>query len=378
MNLLVFLVALVLCLITLVACLNALTFPRLRRFSGLLMGRAPFISVLVPARDEAARIAATVRGLLSQDYPRFEVLILDDASRDGTAEIARSAAAGDDRLRILPGADLPPGWLGKNWACAQLAEQARGEVLVFTDADVDWAPGALTALMNYLKSSRADVCSVWPTQRTETWAERLVVPMMALAIVGYLPVLGVHYLPFVSMAAANGQCLAFRREAYWLLGGHEGVKASIIEDIALARRAKRLRLRLRLADGDGLISCRMYAGWSQVRDGYAKNILAGHGNVVLLALSTIFHWAIFLFPPIWLLTGWAWPLRGAEWPFLPLFLTMLGIGVRLLTAAVTRQRLRDALFLPLSVLAMTAIAFRAVWWQARYGGPQWKGRRIRI
>lgn len=376
MTLLVVFITFCLCLIALVACLNALTFPRLGRFSGRLMERRPFVSVLVPARDEAARIAATVRGLLAQDYPRFEVIILDDASRDGTAEVARSAAGGDARLRLLNGADLPPGWLGKNWACAQLADAARGEVLVFTDADVDWSPGALSALIAYLSASRADMCSVWPTQRTVTWGERLVVPMMALAVVGYLPVLGVHFLPFVSMAAANGQCLAFRRDAYRLLGGHEGVKASVIEDITLARRTKRLRLRLRLADGDGLISCRMYAGWSEVRDGYAKNILAGHGNLFLLTLSTLFHWAIFLFPPLWLLTGWAW--SGTDWPLAALLLTGLGVGVRMLTAAVTCQRLGDALLLPVSVLAMTAIALRAAWWQARYGGPQWKGRQIRL
>ncbi len=376
MTLFIFFVAGVLCLIALIACLNALTFPRLGRFVGRRTGRRPFVSVLIPARDEAARIAATVRSLLAQDYPRFELVILDDASRDGTADAIRAAAAGDPRLRLLAGADLPPGWLGKNWACAQLAEAARGEVLVFTDADVDWSPGALAALIAYLEASRADMASVWPTQRTETWGERLVVPLMALTIVGYLPVLGVHYLPFVSMAAANGQCLAFRREAYHLLGGHEGVKASIIEDITLARRAKRLRLRLRLADGDGQIACRMYAGWPEVRDGYAKNILAGHGNLFFLFLSTLFHWAIFLFPPLWLLTGWAWPLAG--WPCLPLLLTALGVGTRMLTAAVTRQRLGDALLLPLSVLAMTAIAGRAVWWQARYGGPQWKGRRIQL
>ncbi len=376
MTLFIFLVAGVLCLIALIACLNALTFPRLGRFVGGWWGRRPFVSVLIPARDEAARIAATVRRLLAQNYPRFEVIVLDDASRDGTAAAARAAVGGDPRLRLLTGAELPAGWLGKNWACAQLAEAARGEVLVFTDADVEWSPGALTALMAYFQASRADMASVWPTQRTHTWAERLVVPLMALTVVGYLPVVGVHYLPFVSMAAANGQCLAFRREAYRLLGGHEGVKASIIEDITLARRAKRLRLRLRLADGDGLIACRMYAGWPEVRDGYAKNILAGHGNLFFLALSTLFHWSIFLFPPVWLLTGWTWPLAG--WPWLPLLLTALGVGTRLLTAAVTRQRLGDALLLPFSVLAMTAIAGRAAWWQVRYGGPQWKGRRIRL
>lgn len=376
MTLLIVFVTLALCLIALIACLNALTFPRLGRFAGRPFRTGPSVSVLIPARNEAARIGGTVRRLLDQDSPHFELVVLDDGSSDGTANVAREVAAGDPRLRLLPGADLPPGWLGKNWACAQLAEAARGEVLVFTDADVDWAPGALAAVAQDLEESEADMLAVWPTQRTETPAERLVVPMMALAIVGYLPVLGVHHLPFASLAAANGQCLAFRREAYRLLGGHEGVKASVIEDITLARRAKRLHLRLRIADGDGLVSCRMYGSWPEVRDGYAKNILAGHGNLFWLALSTLFHWAIFLFPPLWLLTGWLWPAPG--WPLVPLVLVALGVGARLLTAAVTRQRLVDGLLLPVSALLMTAIALRAAWWQVRYGGPQWKGRRIKL
>ncbi|MFQ3567246.1 MAG: glycosyltransferase family 2 protein, partial [Aggregatilineales bacterium] len=174
---------------------------------------------------------------------------------------------------------------------------------------------------------------------------------------------------------ANGQCLAFRRSAYTAVGGHAAVRGSIIEDIALARRAKAHGLRLRMVDGAGLIGCRMYTDWPSVRDGYAKNILAGYGGrVSFLLLATVFHWLIFLLPPVWLAVGSFVPL--ADWPLAPLLLTTLGIATRALTAAVTRQRPLDAVLMPLSVILMTRIAAQAIFWQQRYGGPRWKGRTI--
>lgn len=357
--------------LALTACLNALVFPRLRP-SGPAAA-APLVSVLIPARDEAAVIAETVRALLAQTGVTLEVLVLDDHSTDGTAGLALAAAAGDPRLRVLTGRPLPPGWLGKNWACHQLAEAARGEWLVFTDADVRWAPGALAALCVLQGRLRADLLTVWPTQLTHTWGERLVVPLLALAIGAYLPVLAVHHLPGRAFAAAMGQCLLFQRAAYHALGGHAAVRDQIVEDVALARRLKGRGGRLRMADGNGLIACRMYRAWGEVRRGFAKNILAGHGGQVwALAASTLFHWAVFVLP--WLATGAA--ISAGRWEAAAPWgaALVMGVGVRALTAAATHQRIGDAVLMPVSVLLMTMIAAQSVWWQAT-GGPRWKGRR---
>jgi chlorobactene glucosyltransferase len=329
----------------------------------------PFVSILIPARNEADVIGATVEAFLRQTYASFELLILDDNSDDNTAEIARSAADGDDRLRLFTGKPLPPGWLGKNWACHQLSQVAQGEILIFCDADVAWQPDALAALIDLMERNQADLQTVWSTQDTVTWAERLTVPLMALAIMGYLPVFMAHFSPWAAFAAANGQCLAFRRHAYETSGGHSAVRDTIVEDIMLARRIKQNRLRLRMADGNQLIRCRMYHDWREVRDGYAKNILAGYGDrVVFLGLATLFHWLVFLLPWIVLL------LPGFQlWG---LSLILLGILARGLTAAATHQRIQDALLMPISALLMTRIAAQAVWWRRRYGGPRWKGRVI--
>ena len=349
------------------------------------------ISLLIPARNEAAVIRDTLTGLLKQTGATFEVLLLDDHSTDNTAALALEAARGDPRLRVLAGEPLPAGWGGKNWACHQLAAAATGEWLVFTDADVTWRPGALASLTAALARTQADLLTVWPTQVTITWAERLVVPLMALVILGYLPVLLVHHLGWPAFAAANGQCMAFRRRAYTTIGGHAAVAGRVLEDVTLARRVKAHGLRLRMIDAAGMLTCRMYHDWPSVRDGYAKNILAGYGSIIALLLATLFHWLIFLGPWLWLALGWtlpplAWPtITGISitpptwwvWPTWPLLLLLIGVFVRGASAAKTQQRIRDAAALPVSVLLMTIIAGRAVYWQIRYGGPRWKGRVIR-
>jgi chlorobactene glucosyltransferase len=348
----------------LTAILNAFTFPRLRKSKS--PNPTPQISVLIPMRNEAAVIAETVRSWLSQDYPNFEILILDDNSTDDSAKIAREAAAGDCRLTIVQGSELPAGWLGKPWACQQLAERARGSYLLFTDADVRWGPGALSALVGEAQRTNADLLTVWPTQISLTWAERLVVPLMALTIQAYLPILAVHHLPWAIFAHAMGQCLLFKREAYQAIGGHQAVKTAIVDDMAFAYAIKRRRLRLRAADANGLIKTRMYQNWNQVRDGFAKNILAGHANsLAFLFFSTVFHWWMFVLP---------WILAPGNWR-LALF-GLMGILTRALTAASTRQRVVDSALMPLSVGLMTVIAAQAIRWHWR-GGPHWKGRQLK-
>lgn len=348
-----------------VAILNALTFPRLRR-SGLPRP-APFVSVLIPMRNETAVIAETVTSLLAQDYPNLEILLLDDQSTDGSAQLAQRFADGDARLTVLHGSPLPAGWLGKPWACHQLSERARGDYLLFTDADVRWEPNGVTALVAEALRSNADLLTAWPTQETVTWGERLVVPMMAFAVLAYLPALAVHSIPHPVFAAAMGQCLLFRRDAYGRIGGHAAIRSEIVDDMAFAYDVKRHRLRLRSADANGLLRTRMYRSWAQVRDGFAKNILAGHANnAVFLLLSSLFHWWLFLLP---------WIALVLQPTLIPALLIALAVLTRALTAATSRQRPLDSILLPLSVLLMTVIVGQSLRWRFG-GGPQWKGRNL--
>jgi chlorobactene glucosyltransferase len=393
-----------------IAIVNTLTFPRLKPVNFQQNFNLPHVSVLIPARNEATVIGPTVKSWLNQTYPNFELIILDDHSTDGTARIAQAEAQQDSRVQVITGQTLPAGWLGKNWACHQLAQAATGEWLIFADADVRWSPEALAALVVEMERTQADLLTIWPTQHTHTWGERLVVPLMALVILAYLPLPLVHHTPWPAFAAANGQCLAFRRRAYQTIGGHAALRDNVLEDVNFARRIKAQGLRLRMADGAGLVSCRMYPDWPAVRDGFAKNILAGYGHsVFFLVLAAVFHWLVFLLP--WLLLFTISPLCAPSadlrftidtspfaihtaralcaplaslWDYSPftihnLLFSLLGLGIclRMLTAAVTHQRLGDALLMPISVLLMTRIAVQSIWWQWRYGGPRWKGRVVK-
>ena len=369
------LVTVALAVLLAIAATNYRSFPRLRPQSPPRDAAPPAVSVLIPARNEASIIGATLEALLAQQYPNLEILVLDDRSDDGTADVVAAVARQHSQVRLLCGCELPPGWTGKNWACSQLGAAARGDLLVFTDADVRWQPGALCSLVAAADTLDADLLTIWPTQITQSWGERLTVPLMALAVLAYLPVRLAHDFYHPLAAAANGQCMAFRRPAYAAIGGHAAVRGAIVEDVQLAQRIKAAGLHLRMADGAGLVQCRMYAGGRAAIDGYTKNILAGHGNrLSLLALSTLFHWSLFLLPWVWLAAGWAWALPG--WPGWPLLLVAAGVTVRGLTAHATRQRVGDALLLPVSVLIFTFIAARAVWWRVHYGGVLWKGRVI--
>lgn len=266
--------------------------------------------------------------------------------------------------------------MGKNWACHQLSQAAQGDILVFTDADVRWMPGATHALVALMMQDKADLLTVWPTQLTVTWGERLVVPLMALAIVGYLPIPLAHHTPYPAAAAANGQCLAFRRGAYDAVGGHAAVQNVIVEDIRLAQRIKAHGLRLRMADGAGLIQCRMYDGSGSD----PRRLQQEHPSRPREQRDLPCHFHALSLGDLLVALGLAvtWEHVGhAQLAVVAMALLATGMTVAGgITAAVTRRRVGDALLMPISVLIMTWIAMRAVWWRWRYGGVRWKGRTI--
>lgn len=359
--------------ILLLSLLNAVTFPRLK--AGQAQRVSP-VSILIPARNEADNLQKNLISWLSQDYANYEVIVLDDNSEDNTFQLAQTIANGDTRFTVVHGKPLPDGWLGKNWACHQLAELARGQVLVFTDADIHWHPQALSAIMAASEKFHTDAITIWPTQITASFSERLVVPMMMFVLLGYLPEILVRWLPFPIFAAANGQCLAFTREAYQQIGGHAAVSNQVVEDVALARLVKRHHRKLVMALGGSFITGRMYKDWASVSNGFAKNILAGHASSpAFLVLSALFHWSLFLFPWLWLLLGWLTP-QPSLWPVFPLVMILLGLASRAITAKTAHLRTLDALWMPLSVILMTIISGQSLLWHFRDGGPQWKGRAL--
>lgn len=345
--------------------MNLLIFPRLHEDE--IPEKEPFISILIPARNEADVITQTVRHHLAQKCRHFELLILDDDSDDGTGEIALKAGQGDERLRIIKGTNLPDGWMGKSWACQRLGQTAKGDILIFTDADVQWKPDALNSVISQMEKASVDMLTVWSTQITETFVERLTVPLIAQVILGYLPTVMVHYSPLSLFAAANGQVMAWRRDAYEAIGGHSIVANNVLDDVTLAKEAKKQGFRIRMVDGNGHVLTRMYDNWESIRNGFAKNILAGYGGVIHLLFGIVFHCLLFLFPYVLLFLP-QYRLEG-------LILILAGLSLRAISAYFTRQRLIDTIWMPISVILFTIIAFQSIYWHLS-GGVRWKGRKL--
>lgn len=350
--------------------LFALILDNLRRFERLVPAgpeaHGARVSVLVPARNEERNLEACLDGLRAQADSMLEIRVLDDDSQDRTAEIVREAAAHDPRIALLAGKALPEGWKGKNHACWQLAAEASGDWLLFLDADVRLAPGAVASALAMAEAREADLLSVFPEQDCRTLGEKLFVPMLGFVLLTFLP-FRLLDRPDPSLAAANGQFMLFRKDAYRAIGGHEAIKAEIVEDIVLARRIKHHGKRLILADGTGSVSCRMYRSFGEIWHGFSKNLYPAFGGkplpfVFSMGLVTL----LFLAP--WGLLAVSEARTGA---FLAV---LLALGMRLALAWRLRQSPWAILGHPVAIGFLLALGLRS-FWVARSGRTvPWKGR----
>lgn len=350
-----------------VVAFNLAVWPRGRR------GATPpsRISVLIPARDEAANVARCVRAALASLPADGEVVVYDDASTDGTPEIVAALAAEDGRVRLVRGGALPAGWVGKPHACHRLAAEARGDLLVYVDADVALEADGLARLASLLESYRADVVTAAPRQETVTFAERLVVPLLHLTYLSWLPLPLVWRSGDPRFLVANGQLLAVRRRTLDAAGGWAAVRAEVVDDMALCRRVKEAGGRVVFADGHRMARCRMYRGAAEVRDGFSKNLYEGvGGRPVALAGVVAAHAAVHLLP----YAALAAALLGAPHLILP---ALAGVGattaMRALLVARFGQPAEGIVLHPVSILALLAIALNSFRWTAR-GAIRWRGR----
>lgn len=269
----------------------------------------PRISVCVPARNEEANIGRLLQSVCGQSYPDFELLVLDDQSSDRTPEIIDSLQEKHPyRVKKITGRDKPNDWLGKPWACQQLAGRANGDILLFLDADTKLYPGMLHQIAGAFHQYNLDVITVWPGQEMKSFWEKLIIPLIYYSLVTFLPAKYVYRSPRwlppglrkvfgPYFAAACGQCIGFKTDAYEAIGGHESVKNCIVEDVELAKRAKQLGLTLRMFEGLGSISCRMYQSENEIFNGLRKNFFAGFNRSVLFfVLMGLLHLVVYVIP----------------------------------------------------------------------------------
>jgi glycosyltransferase involved in cell wall biosynthesis len=323
------------------------------------------VAVLLPVRDEAHRVRPCVQSLLAQQgVPDLRVLVLDDGSTDGTADVVRSAAAGDPRLTVLVGQSPPPGWLGKPYACHQLAAHAAAaEVLVFVDADVVLAPHAIAAAVGLLPGR--ELLSPYPRIVAVGPGGRLVQPLLQWSWLTFLPLRAMERSSRPSLAAAGGQFLVVTRSGYQRAGGHAGVRDQVLDDVALARAVKRSGGRIALADGSSLAACRMYDSWASLVDGYTKSLWAAFGPPVAALWVGLALLLLYVLPLGLVFAGL--PLAGLAG-------YLLGVLGRIATGRATGARVwPDALLHPVSVLLFVWLLGRSY---RRGRSVRWKGRPV--
>ncbi|MEV0810174.1 glycosyltransferase family A protein [Micromonospora sp. NPDC050200] len=335
------------------------------------------VAVLLPLRDEAARLTPCLRSLLAQrGVPRLGIVVLDDGSTDGTADVVRAVAGDDPRVTLLTGVTPPPGWLGKPHACHQLAGRAdpAATALAFVDADVVLTPYAVAAAVTELRAAGAALLSPYPRIVVRAAADRLVQPLLQWLWLTFLPLRAMERSPRPSLAAAGGQFLVVDRAGYDRAGGHAVVADRVLEDIELARAVKRSGGRIALADGSELAACRMYENWPQLRDGYTKSLWASFGHPGAAAVVVILLLLLYTAPPLVAVAALA---AGA--PTVAAFAAtsyLLGVAGRVLSARATGGRAwPDALAHPVSVVVLGWLTLRSYHLRKRRR-LSWRGRPV--
>jgi glycosyltransferase involved in cell wall biosynthesis len=328
------------------------------------------ISAVVPARNEEANIARCVESLAAQ--PQIaEIIVVDDQSTDRTATILDDLAKRFLRLCIVQGEAPSPGWTGKNNALSLGVAQAHCEWLLFTDADVEHLPGSAARALGDAAEAGATLVSYSPEQETHAWWERAAIPFIYCRLSAHFSYERVSD-PAAQDAAANGQYLLIRREVYEAIGGHEAVRSEVVEDVALARRAKQAGFRLNFARGEGIARTRMYRTVGEMWEGWTKNLyplIGGRPWAVMRELLAATPW----FPVGFLLLG-AFFKVFFSFGLILLLVEHLEYGMRLRRNRYPASRI--IYYLPASL--WYAVALLGSTWKHVRGSVSWKGREVPV
>jgi Glycosyl transferase family 2 len=330
------------------------------------MNPLPTVSAIVPVRNEEATIAAAVESLAAQPEIK-EIFVINDQSTDGTAAQLARLSQQYAQLRVMEAPVLPSGWVGKNYAASLGAAQATGDWLLFTDADGVHLPGSTARALADAAATGAGLVSYSPEQETRTWRERSLIPFIYTRLAAKFRYESVND-PESPAAAASGQYLLIRREDYERIGGHAGVAGEVLEDVALARKAKQVGIRLHFASGHGIMRVRMYCTFGAMWQGWTKNLyplMGGTSRAVGRELRGVIPWI-----PLLLLL------------FTPMHLILAVLAVALLAGrhaayAGTLRRNRFPAALALYYLPAVALYASALMASERHyqrGSVTWKGR----
>ncbi len=338
----------------------------------------PLISVLIPARNEEDNIKRCINSLLKQDYDNLEILVLDDGSTDRTAKIVDELIKKDTRIRLYYGRPLARGWLGKSYACQQLAGYSKGRYLLFVDADTLHFPTSVSSAVACLLQYKVDALSVFAKQIMVTLPERMVIPFGNFMIMGFMPFALIRRSRRALFCTAIGQFMLFKKEVYEAIGGHESVKGEILEDVIISKQVKRCGYRFMIFDGRSNLYCRMYHNFSEVVSGYSKVLFSSFDyNIVMMSAAIVAIAAIYLMPFVMLPLGIIF-----DWQQMYINIMILQVIFILITRIILSIRFRmkaiDILLYPLSVIYLLSLAVNSVLQYKFNIGVCWKGRTYNV
>lgn len=350
----------------LVTCYNYFTKPLLPYFDQFSMAHNS-VSLLIPARNEEKNIVNCIQNLRAIDTTDCvkEILILDDNSEDQTADRIRNQIPNLLKIKLISGLPLPKGWLGKNWACHQLALQAKGHYILFVDADVTLTKTAIENALEQCNANKLDLLSLFPNQKMVNFGEKLVVPLMHYLLLGLLPLRLVRSTKFASLAAANGQFMLFDAESYRKHNFHELIKNNVLDDVNIMRLVKSHGLRGEVLLANNQVFCRMYQSGKEAFAGFSKNLFPGFGSNILI--FQLYFYLIF-----W---GWfALILNGNI--VLITICCALSLSIRTMISSLAQQSIWQNLVLhPLQICYYACIGIYSMYLHLTHN-VSWKGRKI--
>ena len=339
-----------------------------------ILAQNPLMSILIPARNEEENIKRCIISLTKQDYKNIEILVLDDNSTDDTVRIVLELSQKDPRIKLYSGGPLKKGWLGKSYACWQLSKHARGDYLIFTDADTLHFPNSISGAVACLLRYNLDALSVFPKEIMVTFHERMMVPFGHYIILSLMPLYLIRKIKTALFCTAIGQFMLFKKEVYKKIGGHKSIKGKMLEDIKISKRVKSFGYKFMIFDGRSNVYCRMYRNFREIVEGYSKVLFAVFDyKIYMTSIAIILVAAIFLFPFLMLPVGILF-----DWPAILINLIILQIIIILITKIILSLRFKckavDIILHPISIVYLILIAINSVL-NAKIGmGVYWKGR----
>ncbi|MDD3520039.1 MAG: glycosyltransferase [Actinomycetota bacterium] len=335
----------------------------------------PLVSILIPARNEEKNIERCLKSILKQDYRNTEIIVLNDNSTDRTGEIVKKLAEKDSRIRLVSGKPLPQGWLGKNFACFQLSRYAKGDYLIFTDADTYHFNSSVKSSLACLIENKIDAACPFPRQIMVSLSERMAIPFINFAILLFMPLALIKKSKNPLFCTGVGQYFIFKREAYFGMGGHAAVKGKILEDVHISKKTKEAGFKYMIFDGSTTLTCRMYKNFHEVWKGYSRFMFSAFdynfiSMAIVLTLVTIFLFMPFLFLPLGIFIY--------NWSSSIMVLIILQVSIistiRLCISLRFKENPLNLLLHPLSMIFIVLVSMNSFIQSKLGSGISWKGR----